>query len=282
MLCAPPHKISIVLRTAPRFVRLPTRSYPQCRTQSSSVSAEEISHFNGLASSWWEPHGSSRLLHLMNPLRHDFIRICHASQRNPPSPTAPLTYLDIGCGGGIFAESAARLPHTKSVTAIDPSPKVLSIAKGHARRDPGLASKLHYANASIEGMPKPDSRTDRYDIVSLFEVIEHVTDPSRFLDHVVEQLKPGGWLIMSTIARHWMSYFTTKVVAEDLVGIVPQGTHDWQKYINVDELKDWFARKGGFNSPTCRGLIYVPGVGWREVSNGQTFGNYFFGIRKDE
>ncbi|UZP37331.1 hypothetical protein NXS19_005147 [Fusarium pseudograminearum] len=90
-------------------------------SSSSSVNPDEVSHFNALAADWWDPHGSSRLLHLMNPLRHDFIREC---QRNDPgAPTRDLKILDIGCGGGIFAESAARLPTTRHVTAIDPTPK---------------------------------------------------------------------------------------------------------------------------------------------------------------
>lgn len=218
----------------------------------------------------------------MNPLRHDFIRSCHASQRIPNDPRTPLTYLDIGCGGGIFAESAARLGSTKSVVAIDPSPEVLAIAKGHSRRDPGLASKLTYLGTSIEGLPDTAVQDSKFDIVTLFEVIEHVTDPSSFLDQVVERVRPGGWLIMSTIARHWMSYVTTKLVAEDIVGVVPRGTHDWDKYINDDELRGYFNTKDGFGEHRVMGVVYVPGVGWREVQGSEKVGNYFFGIRKEE
>jgi polyprenyldihydroxybenzoate methyltransferase/3-demethylubiquinol 3-O-methyltransferase len=217
----------------------------------------------------------------MNPYRHDFIQDCHASQADPIAPNTPLTYLDIGCGGGIFAESAARISTTKKVTAIDPSPEVLAIAKAHARRDPGLKARLTYINTSIEELPKPWADNEGYDVVTLFEVIEHVTDPPRFLDQVVEQIKPGGWLVMSTIARHWISYVTTKVVAEDLVGIVPKGTHDWDKYINEDEMRGYFAEKGGFNSPRVMGVLYVPGVGWRQVNGSEKVGNYFFAVRKD-
>lgn len=218
----------------------------------------------------------------MNPLRHDFIRACHASQRGPPEPSTPLTYLDIGCGGGIFAESAARLGSTKSVTAIDPSPEVLAIAKGHARRDPGLARKLTYLGTSIEELSQTAVEDTQFDVVSLFEVIEHVTDPSSFLDQVVERVKPGGWLIMSTIARHWMSYLTTKLVAEDIMGIVPKGTHDWNKYIDEDELRGYFNAKAGLGEQRVVGVVYVPGVGWREVRGSERVGNYFIGVRKDD
>jgi polyprenyldihydroxybenzoate methyltransferase / 3-demethylubiquinol 3-O-methyltransferase len=217
----------------------------------------------------------------MNPLRHDFIRSCHGAQPVPP-PESNLRYLDIGCGGGIFAESAARLASTGLVMAIDPTPEVLAIAKAHARRDPGLAGKLEYLNTSIEGLPKPKSVEEQYDVLSLFEVIEHITHPAGFLDVCKDFVKPGGWIVMSTIARTWMSWVTTKLVAEDVVGIVPRGTHDWDKYINEEELRGYFLETRGWNSPMVMGVVYVPGLGWKEVSGSEKVGNYFFGIRKDE
>ncbi|KAM3088052.1 Hexaprenyldihydroxybenzoate methyltransferase, mitochondrial [Clarireedia jacksonii] len=258
----------------------PKRSTFRNHSTGSSVNPTEVSHFNALASTWWDPHGSSRLLHLMNPLRHDFIRTCHASQPAPP-PASGLRYLDVGCGGGIFAESAARLGSTGSVTAIDPSPVVLDVAKGHARKDPALKKKLTYLNTSIEGLPQPKSVEDQYDVLSLFEVIEHITYPSEFLDKCAPFVKPGGWIIMSTIARTWTSWLTTKVVAEDIVGVVPRGTHDWEKYINEEELRGHFLRERGWNSPIVRGVVYVPGLGWKQVPRSEKVGNYFFGIRKD-
>ncbi len=261
-----------------RSARIPRR-WQSTSAHSSSVNPDEISHFNALASTWWDPHGSSRLLHLMNPLRHDFIRSCHASQPDAISPERRLRYLDVGCGGGIFAESAARLPSTASVTAIDPSPEVLSVARAHLRRDPGLQGRLTYVHSTIEMLPVPAGDDDKFDVVSLFEVIEHVTTPSAFLDRCGEHVKPGGWLVLSTIARTWMSWFTTNLVAEDILGIVPKGTHDWTKYINEDELRGYLTQRG-WNSPRCTGVIYVPGLGWKEVEGSEKVGNYFFGVRK--
>lgn len=270
--------LSFLLQCVPGYLR---NNQFHSQSSISSVNPTEISHFNALASTWWDPNGSSRLLHLMNPLRHDFIRVCHASQPTSPSSSG-LRYLDVGCGGGIFAESAARMLGTGRVTAIDPSPQVLDIAKNHARRDPALQSKLTYLNTSVEQLPQPQSVEDQYDVLSLFEVIEHITHPAEFLDACVPFVKPGGWMVMSTIARTWMSWLTTKVIAEDLVGIVPRGTHDWQKYINEDELQGHFLKERGWNSPMVMGVVYVPGLGWREVKGSERFGNYFFGIRKDE
>ncbi|KAB8336895.1 hypothetical protein FH972_021202 [Carpinus fangiana] len=251
-----------------------------------SIDQTEISHFNALASSWWDPHGPSRLLHLMNPLRHTFIQSCRAAQVDAaPSKPSSLSYLDIGCGGGIFAESAARLPTTRRVTAIDPTPEVLAIAQAHARRDPALArtGKLQYWNKSIEQLSRPvDVMEEGYDVVSIFEVIEHVASPAAFLRDVQPFVKPGGWLVLSTIARTWTSWFTTIVAAEDLLRIVPQGTHEWNKYINEAELRSYFETdsEAQWESPRCMGVVYMPGLGWREVRGGEDWGNYFFAIRK--
>ncbi|KAG4031046.1 hypothetical protein MFRU_010g01710 [Monilinia fructicola] len=273
--------INLLVRTAPRYIQNQVRCQSTAAPSKSSVNPNEVSHFNALASTWWDPHGSSRLLHLMNPLRHDFIRTCHASQPVPPAASG-LKYLDVGCGGGIFAESAARLGSTGSVTAIDPSPVVLDVAKGHARKDPGLAGKLKYLNTSIEGLPIPKTIEEQYDVLSLFEVIEHITYPSSFLDKCRPFVKPGGWIIMSTMARTWTSWLTTKVVAEDIIGIVPRGTHDWHQYINEEELRGHFLRERGWNSPIVRGVVYVPGLGWKVVPGSEKVGNYFFGVRRDE
>ena len=221
----------------------------------------------------------------MNPLRHDFISSCHASQSEPSSPSG-LRYLDIGCGGGIFAESAARISSTASVKAIDPSDEVISVARAHARRDPLLAEpgRLEYLNKSIEDLSRPSTREDQFDVVTLFEVIEHISRPAPFLDLCLPFVKPGGWLILSTIARTWTSWLTTKVVAEDVVRLVPRGTHDWSKYINEQELRKFFMAQegwGGHGGMRSMGCVYIPGLGWNMVEGGEKWGNYFFGIRKN-
>lgn len=192
------------------------------------------------------------------------------------------------------------MKNTASVTAVDPSAEVLAVAKEHARRDPGLRGRLQYLGVAIEGLAAAraadtatssglsDGATDRdsvhegYDIATLFEVIEHVSSPSAFLAQVSQHVKPGGWLILSTIARTWTSWATTKVMAEDVLRIVPRGTHEWEKYVNEREVREWFESQGGWMSPRAMGVMYVPGVGWREVKGGEEWGNYFFGVRKME
>ncbi|KAL6717491.1 Hexaprenyldihydroxybenzoate methyltransferase, mitochondrial [Lecanora helva] len=258
-------------------------------SSASSVNPTEVSHFDKLASSWWDPHGSSRLLHQMNPLRHQFISSCltkHATQSGD-SHASKLSFLDIGCGGGIFAESAARLHRTEKVIGIDPSNEVVSVAQEHARQDPLLYEKgrLEYRNLSMESMPLPQRSDDKFDIVTLFEVIEHISQPAPFLDSCLPFVKPGGWLILSTIARTWTSWLTTKFVAEDVVRMVPQGTHDWNKYINEHELMKFFGNKIGWGKDRglrSQGCLYIPGLGWKFVDGGEQWGNYFFGIRKNQ
>lgn len=223
----------------------------------------------------------------MNPLRHDFIRTCHATQPDPPSPPQKLRYLDVGCGGGIFAESAARLATTASVTAVDPTPEVLKIARAHAAKDPSLrAPKLNYVAGTVETLPLPrdddDGDADKFDVVSLFEVIEHVDKPSEFLERCGAFVRPGGWLVMSTIARTWTSWLTTNFMAEDVLGIVPKGTHDWQKYINADEMSKFFAQRPQWSRPVVMGVVYVPGLGWKEIPGSESVGNYFFAVRKEK
>ncbi|KIX01607.1 3-demethylubiquinone-9 3-O-methyltransferase [Rhinocladiella mackenziei CBS 650.93] len=248
----------------------------------SSVSTSEVSHFSRLASSWWDPHGPSRLLHLMNPLRHDFIQSCI----NSSALTTPqsFSFLDIGCGGGIFASSAARLPTTSAVTAIDPTELVIKVAKSHQRSDPAiLPPRLRYLNCAIEDLPVPSVEEDQVDILTLFEVLEHIDSPSSFLELAIPHVKPGGWIIGSTIARSPVAYLTTKLIAEaPLIGVVPAGTHDWNKYINPSELRQYFESRapGTWGDFQTQGVTYVPALGWQSVDKSEDFGNYFFGIQK--
>lgn len=251
-----------------------------------SVNSAEVSHFNALASSWWDPQGSSRLLHLMNPLRHKFIRQCRRDELQDASKK--LRFLDVGCGGGIFAESAARLPNTQSVTATDPSPEVIAVAQKHQRLDPLLLEngRLEYQNTAIEGLSTSGLPDTGYDIVTLFEVIEHIRKPSPFLQSCLKQLKPGGWLIGSTIARTNTSWFTTKLMAEDVLRLVPRGTHEWNQYIQPNELREWAYTQPeldvGGQGWQVMGVVYVPGLGWKEVSGSESWGNYFFAMQKKD
>lgn len=324
----------------PNFSHLTTHPSTPRWHSTTSVSADEVSHFSSLANSWWDPMGPSRILHLMNPLRHDFIASCLAESPPPSSSsssdtTANLHYLDIGCGGGIFAESLARtIPldpaapaqtptRAASMTAIDPTPTLIQIAREHARLDPTVdahlrSGRFRYLNTTLEDIvsapaaepktpsqpqPQPQPQPHRqYDIVTLFEVIEHIdpktTTPQAFLSNCLRALKPGGWLIGSTISRTVPSFILNQLIAEAPwpIGVVPRGTHEWAKFVNPPELRAWAqealmraddgaAGRGGAGSLKgmrwmCVGAVYVPGFGWKMVPGSEEWGNYFWAVRK--
>ncbi|KAJ6259779.1 Ubiquinone biosynthesis O-methyltransferase [Drechslerella dactyloides] len=253
-----------------------------------AVDPDELSHFNALASTWWDAQGPSRLLHLMNPMRINFAK--HCLQMHPTSATADagggespfskgLRVLDVGCGGGIFSESIARLPETSHVVGLDPSEQILAVARAHAKKDPTLTGKLQYINSTIDDYPSDH----QVDLLTLFEVVEHVPYPAAFLQSCMRHVRPGGWIVLSTIARTWSSWFTTKLVAEDLLRIVPRGTHDWHKYINENEMRAFFEKQPGWGAQgmLSMGCLYVPGFGWKAVKGSEHIGNYFFGVRRD-
>ncbi|CAG8421466.1 unnamed protein product [Penicillium salamii] len=298
----------------------------QSRTHT-SVSADELSHFSGLASSWWDPMGPSRILHLMNPLRHEFIASCLSegtTEANPNPTSANLHYLDIGCGGGIFAESLARtIPSTPqaqaptptraaSMTAVDPSTDLINMAREHARMDPAVHAHLQdrrfrYLNTTLEDVLESKtgpvgSSEAQYDVVSLFEVLEHIdpktSSPLGFLSNCLRALKPGGWLVGSTISRTFPSWILNQVIAEAPwpIGVVPRGTHEWSKFVNPPEVKGWLQEglmraadtatvRGGAEQVKgmqwkCVGAIYIPGFGWKMVPGTEDYGNYFWAVRK--
>src|SRR5579859_1618885 len=160
----------------------------------STVNAEEVSHFDSLAATWWDPNGSSRLLHRMNPLRLSFIN--SLLPQNPlQDPTQVLRdqrVLDVGCGGGILTESLARLG--AKVDGLDASSKAIQVAKEHIRTDPKLYTENppNYLYGSIHDHGKKQ----HYDMVTAMEVLEHVDYLGAFIEQVASCVKPGGWLVV--------------------------------------------------------------------------------------
>ena len=295
-----------------------TRICPHNAPKFTSSSASEMSHFNALASSWWDVNGPQRILHKMNLLRMDFIYntiLLHlklnANVKSAddeiyippynvdllPGPvrerivfdqeerkeeileSSKLKVLDVGCGGGILSESMARSPFVSSVKGIDLSTDVLEAAKIHKAKDPMLENKLLYSLSAIEELPNDEI----YDIVTMLEVLEHVDYPSRVLHEGLERLKVGGWLFLSTINRDPVSWFTTIFMGEHILKIVPVGTHTLEKYINQHEIKDWVEedseRREKYKVVDTRGCVYVPAYGW-EFTSCPNVGNYFMAIQR--
>ena len=252
----------------------------------STIDPGEVLHFDNLAATWWDPHGSSRLLHRMNPLRLEFIKslLPVSESSNDSRYLRGYSILDVGCGGGILTESFARLGATTK--GIDASSKAVEVAKAHLRTDPILMR---------DNSPKYDCNTiqgsgldELYDIVTAMEVLEHVEYPSIFLDDLARRVKPGGWLILSTISRSWTAWAGAIIAAERILRIVPVGTHSWRKFINEPELRDYFAKlkcdrgRQWATVVRTRGCVYSPLRGEWFFTEKQTLGvfNYLVAVRK--
>ncbi|CAG8447161.1 8335_t:CDS:2 [Acaulospora morrowiae] len=227
-----------------RIANLQTESFPSNPDPSSSkfstVNEAEILKFSQLAEEWWSPNGPVKLLHSMNPLRVAYMRRqyskCSEERGENHFPFKGLRILDIGCGGGVLAESLSRLGG--SVVGADASWENIQIAKSHALKDPMLhlgPGKLEYRCITAEKLLE---QGEIFDIVCAMEIIEHVNNPLEFLRTCAGMVKAGGGhLFLSTISRTPLSYFLTILLAEKILGVVPNGTHDFSGYIRPDEIQ---------------------------------------------
>ena len=210
------------------------------RQTSATVDPEEIARFAALAEAWWDPQGSFRPLHRLNPTRLRFIRqqlVAHF-RRNSSSlrPFEGLALLDIGCGGGLIAEPMSRLGFT--VTAIDADAEAIAVARAHAEAM-GLA--IDYRVDTVESVA--DSGW-RFDVVLALEIIEHVTDPAVFLGCVEVSMRQGGAFIGATLNRTARSFGLAIIGAEYVLGWLPRGTHDWRRFMRPSEIVLGLRRNG--------------------------------------
>ncbi|MFL6818973.1 MAG: bifunctional 2-polyprenyl-6-hydroxyphenol methylase/3-demethylubiquinol 3-O-methyltransferase UbiG [Bradyrhizobium sp.] len=196
-----------------------------------TVDPAEVAKFSRLSDEWWDPNGKMAPLHKINPLRLSYIRdaACRKFDRNAKSLSclSGLRIVDIGCGAGLLCEPFTRLG--AQVIGIDPSATNIAAARLHA--DKGHLS-IDYRCTSVEQM---DVR-ERFDIVLAMEVVEHVSDVSKFLNRCAAMLKPGGMMVISTINRNWKSFALAIVGAEYILRWLPRGTHQWEKFVTPDEL----------------------------------------------
>jgi 2-polyprenyl-6-hydroxyphenyl methylase/3-demethylubiquinone-9 3-methyltransferase len=224
-----------------------------------TVDRQDINRFAAQAASWWNPRGSFRPLHQINPVRIDFIRgelLAHF-RRDPRSlsPFAGLRLADIGCGGGLIAEPMARLGF--AVTGIDADAEAIDVARAHAAAS-GLA--IDYKVADVEILA---AEGECFDAVLALEIVEHVADRDRFLMALAQLVKPGGIFIGATLNRTTRSFALAIVGAEYLLRWLPPGTHDWNRFVRPSE----FAlplRRAGLATARLAGLSYDwRGGGWR-------------------
>ena len=218
-----------------------------------TIDPKEAAHFGALAAEWWDPKGSSAMLHKLNPVRLAFIREAIDAHFGIDSralrPLAGKRALDVGCGAGLLCEPLARLG--AQVTGVDAAPENIAAAKAHAD-GMGLSADIityHEGELATLGL-------FGFDLVCSLEVIEHVTDKAAFLKTLADALAPDGLMILSCPNRTPQSRLLLVEVAERL-GHVPRGTHDWRQFVTPAELRDLASGAGlVLNEP--KGITWSP------------------------
>jgi 2-polyprenyl-6-hydroxyphenyl methylase / 3-demethylubiquinone-9 3-methyltransferase len=221
----------------------------------STVDPQEIEHFAARAQSWWDPEGSFRPLHRLNPTRLAFIRdrlAAHFGREAAAlSPFTGLSLLDIGCGGGLIAEPMARLGF--AVVGVDADEAAVAVARAHAA-EAGLA--IDYRVAAAESLA---DRGERFDVVLALEIVEHVADPALFFAALGGLVRPGGAFIGATLNRTLRAFALAVVGAEYVLRWLPRGTHDWRKFVRPAEFVLGL-RRSGFE------VVELTGVGYDILS----------------
>lgn len=217
-----------------------------------TINPSEAAHFGKLAEDWWNPAGSSAMLHKLNPVRLRFIReAVDAHWACDPRDIRPLvgkSAIDVGCGAGLLCEPLARLG--ADVTGVDAAPENIAAAQHHAQ-GAGLAVTYHCADIATLG--------GQFDLVTSMEVIEHVVDPSAFIAALADKLAAGGLMILSTPNRTSLSRLAMITLGEG-TGAIPKGTHDWDKFLTPDELSP-LLEAAGLRMGAMRGISFSVGQG---------------------
>jgi 2-polyprenyl-6-hydroxyphenyl methylase/3-demethylubiquinone-9 3-methyltransferase len=222
-----------------------------------TVDPGEVAKFEAMAAEWWDPDGKFKPLHMMNPVRLDYVcsQIAAEFHRDLSAdrPFHGLRLLDIGCGGGLLCEPMARLG--ADVVGADAAARNIPVAQVHAAQS-GL--EIDYRHTTAEALA---AAGEQFDVVLNMEVVEHVADPLAYLTACRALLKPGGLHLCSTINRNPKSFAMAIVGAEWVMRWLPKGTHEWQKFITPDELYA-LLEKAGMEPVDRKGYVFNP-VSWR-------------------
>lgn len=207
-----------------------------------NIDQSEVDKFNALAHKWWDHTSEFKPLHEINPLRVDFIK--------SRVDLSGKKVLDVGCGGGILSEAMAK--EGAQVTGIDQGDKVIKIAQLH-----NLESNLdiEYKTLNIEDYFKQNK--EKFDVITCLEMLEHVPDPASIIDTCKGLLKPNGRIFFSTINRNPKAFLFAIIGAEYVLGLLPKGTHSYEKFITPAELMGW-CNKSGLDFLDIAGMTYNP------------------------
>ena len=222
-------------------------------TTSATIRPEEAAHFGKLARDWWDPRGSSAMLHRLNPVRLGFIRdavdMHWAGDVEAREPLAGKTALDVGCGAGLLCEPLARMG--AEVTGVDAAPENTAAAALHAE---GAGLDIRYMPGELGSLG-----LGHFDLVTSMEVLEHVADKQAFIVQLAAHLAPDGLLVLSTPNRTLASRALLVEGAEAL-GAVPRGTHHWEDFVTPDELEDLLGA-AGLRVTRRSGIAWSPAKG---------------------
>ncbi|KGJ90092.1 bifunctional 2-polyprenyl-6-hydroxyphenol methylase/3-demethylubiquinol 3-O-methyltransferase UbiG [Colwellia psychrerythraea] len=243
-------------------------------SQPLNVNEDEIAKFEQVASQWWDLTGDFKPLHQINPLRVQFISQHVAMQVTGVSSKSSfydMQMIDIGCGGGILSESLAKLG--ANVTGIDMGTEPLNVAKLHA-----LESGVSVNYQKITAEEKAQQSPNTFDVVTCMEMLEHVPDPASVIQACSTLVKPGGLIFFSTLNKSIKSYLLAILAAEKLLKIVPDGTHDHDKFIRPSQLISW-AEESGLKCIDASGIHYNPITGNHKLNDSLDV-NYILCCRK--
>jgi 2-polyprenyl-6-hydroxyphenyl methylase/3-demethylubiquinone-9 3-methyltransferase len=230
----------------------------------SNVDPQELARFSELAHRWWDPQSEFRPLHEINPLRLEWI--------DSLAVLRGKAALDVGCGGGILAESVAR--RANRVIGIDLAAKPLGVARLHAL-EAGV-SNIEYRQVAAESLAEESPAA--FDVVTCMELLEHVPDPSSIVRACATLARPGGWVFFSTLNRNPKAFLFAIVGAEYMLNLLQRGTHEYARFIRPSELARW-CRDAGLEVEGSRGMEYNPFTK-RFWLSGNTSVNYLFACRR--
>ena len=237
-----------------------------------SINKKEIDKFSKMANEWWDPEGKFKPLHKFNPIRIKYLKeniIEHFKVKYANPPLKGINILDIGCGGGLLSEPMSRLG--ANITAIDASKKNIEVAKYHAKKN---KLKINYINSSPEKL----NIKKKFDVILNMEIVEHVEDLNFFIKKSSNLLKKNGLMFIATLNKTFKSYLFAIIGAEYILGWLPIGTHDWEKFVKPNELVR-IGKKSNLELKKINGMKFNPVIDKWHLSNDKSV-NYILILKK--